>query len=273
MKFHIPNTWLSSKLNVHLVGAGGTGSHMLDGLVTLDFTLRKLGHPGLNVTVYDPDSVSEANAARSQFYSHDVGHNKAIVLVNRINQFHDLEWEANPYKFDIQHAINIKKSNLIISCVDSVRARREIDETLNRMHSYQGVPSYWLDTGNGSDFAQVVFGEHHPKNKRERADSMRLRTVTDLYPEMLNPELDPIDDEPSCSVMESITRQSMFINKTVATHALFLLGSIFSEGGLDNHHGFFINMKYGTTAPLKIDIDTWRRMQGKKPIMKKKAAD
>jgi PRTRC genetic system ThiF family protein len=269
MKFQLPRHWLDKTVQVQLVGAGGNGSHMLDGLITLNFTLRKLGHPGLMVTVYDPDEVSETNIARSQFYKQDIGHNKAIVLVNRINQFHNLNWQAIPCLFDENVSRHANGSNLVISCVDSVKARREIHSMLAYLHRMKHPDQYWLDMGNGADFAQVILGQYFPPSKREPVSSLRLRTVTDLYPEMLNPESDPVDDLPSCSVTESIHRQSMFINKTAATYALYLLSSIFTEGGLDSHHGYFINMKSGTTAPLKIDPDTWRRMQGKKPIRKK----
>ena len=42
-------------VTVNIIGAGGTGSQVLTGMARLDVTLRALGHPGLFVTVYDPD--------------------------------------------------------------------------------------------------------------------------------------------------------------------------------------------------------------------------
>lgn len=271
MKFHIPNAWLKEPLKIHLVGAGGNGSHMADGLVTLAFTLKKLGHPGLDVTFYDCDEVSETNIARSQFYAHDIGHNKAIVLVNRINQFHNLNWKAVPANFDYSNRHLLKGSNLIITCVDSVKARRDIQGVLAYLHKQGDKDNYWLDMGNGANFGQVIFGQFRPPKEREPSDCLRLKTVTDLYPEMLDESKDPVDaDTPSCSVMESLFKQGMFINKLVATNALYLLSSIFTEGGLDSHHGMFINAKSGITSPLRIDPDAWRRMAGKPPIKKNK---
>ena len=44
-------------VTVNLIGAGGTGSQVLTCLARLDVTLRALGHPGLSVTLYDPDIV------------------------------------------------------------------------------------------------------------------------------------------------------------------------------------------------------------------------
>lgn len=49
---------------VNIIGAGGTGSQVLTCMARLDVTLRALGHPGLFVTLYDPDIVTEANIGR-----------------------------------------------------------------------------------------------------------------------------------------------------------------------------------------------------------------
>ena len=54
-------------VTVNLIGAGGTGSQVLTNLARLDVTLRALGHPGLFVTLYDPDIVTEANIGRQLF--------------------------------------------------------------------------------------------------------------------------------------------------------------------------------------------------------------
>lgn len=64
-------------VTVNLIGAGGTGSQVLTGLARLDVTLRALGHPGLFVTLYDPDIVTEANIGRQLFGYSDMGLNKA----------------------------------------------------------------------------------------------------------------------------------------------------------------------------------------------------
>lgn len=272
MKFPVPSIWLEKPIQIDLIGAGGNGSHCLDSLITMNYSLRKLGHPGIHVTVYDPDEVSETNLARSQFYPQDLGHNKAIVLVNRVNQFHNLNWQAYPGKFDYNIRHYMKGSHLVISCVDSVASRRDVHEVLAYMYKNADQRQYWLDMGNGDSYGQVILGQFHPPKKRERQDSLRLRTVTDLNPQMLDASNDPVDaDTPSCSVLESLTRQGMFINKAVATHAMYLLGSIFTQGGLDSHHGYFINMKAGSTSPLNIDPNTWRRMQGLPPIKRRLA--
>lgn len=67
-------------VTVNLIGGGGTGSQVLTNLARLDVTLRALGHPGLFVTLYDPDIVTEANIGRQLFGYSDLGLNKANCL-------------------------------------------------------------------------------------------------------------------------------------------------------------------------------------------------
>lgn len=51
-------------VTVNVIGAGGTGSQVVTSLARMDTALRKLGHPGLFVRVYDPDTVGESNIGR-----------------------------------------------------------------------------------------------------------------------------------------------------------------------------------------------------------------
>ena len=93
-RFFIPTTLLERPVTVWLLGAGGTGSELLDGLARLHAALLALGHPGgLQVTVWDGDLVSTANLGRQRFWPVDVGHPKATVLVQRLNLFAGLAWE------------------------------------------------------------------------------------------------------------------------------------------------------------------------------------
>lgn len=74
-------------VTVNIIGAGGTGSQVLTCMARLDVTLRTLGHPGLFVTLYDPDTMTEANIGRQLFSPSELGLNKAQCLVKRINYF------------------------------------------------------------------------------------------------------------------------------------------------------------------------------------------
>ena len=56
------------------------------------------GHPsGLSVTAIDGDRISAANCVRQPFSESGIGLFKSVVLINRLNLFWALEWEAVPH--------------------------------------------------------------------------------------------------------------------------------------------------------------------------------
>ncbi len=81
-------------VTVNLIGAGGTGSQVLTCLARLDTALRRLGHPGLFITLYDSDIVTEANIGQQFFSPSDISLNKAQSLVTRMNNFFGNDWKA-----------------------------------------------------------------------------------------------------------------------------------------------------------------------------------
>ena len=113
--------------------------------------------------------------------------------------------------------------------------------------------SYWLDLGNNADSGQFILGE--PLNERNRRAKLRLRTATELYPEICDQALD--DGEPSCSAIEALERQEPYVNSTLAQHALALLARLFRYGEI-SYHGGFINLATGATSVLRID-PTYRK--------------
>ncbi len=116
---------------------------------------------------------------------------------------------------------------------------------------------YWLDTGNNANSGQFILGE--PLNYENRRTGNRLRTVADLYPEVVNTELEE-DSLPSCSAAEALERHEPFVNTTLANHSLSLLAHLFRYGTIE-HHGGFVNLATGHTTPLRIDPATWHRIR------------
>ena len=82
-RVHYTDSYLMSPqhpVTVNLIGAGGTGSQVLTCLARLDTALRGLGHPGLFVTLYDPDTVTEANIRRQTTFSGMTGRRKRTSI-------------------------------------------------------------------------------------------------------------------------------------------------------------------------------------------------
>jgi len=256
---HILPSGLLSRRPVHIlvVGAGGSGSAIVMGLPYLHQAMRAWGHAhGLEVTLMDGDAVSETNCVRQPFSWSDVGQNKAMVLINRINLFWGTKWNAEPACFDetTLRSNHDRNPDLLIGCVDTRAARGVIERSVCKKSSYV---TYWLDLGNNASSGQFVLGQ--PLNGRNRRKAERLRTVSELYPEIADAAAgeDPL---PSCSAVEALERQEPFINQTLAACALAMLARLFRYGRLIHHGGFF-NAGTGQMTALPVDPDLWRRIR------------
>jgi PRTRC genetic system ThiF family protein len=239
---------------IMLVGCGGNGSAVLLQLPYLHQALRAWGHPGLHVTVYDGDRVSETNTVRQPFAVADVGHNKATVLVSRLNAFWGFRWEALPSFLPTDKPNIFDSSDVVISCVDTRKARKQIYDLLRRRHS---LWPYWMDLGNSATSGQFVLGVVPCEKHRKRSE--RLPCVVDLYPEIADESLED-DTMPSCSAMEALERQEPYINQTLAAESLAMLTRLLRYGTISYHGGMF-NAEVGSTVPLLIDHDQWERMR------------
>jgi len=255
VEHRLPSDLVSQRpLKVLVVGAGGTGSAVVMGLPYLDQAMRVWGSAGLDVVLMDADVVSETNCVRQPFSRSDIGQNKANVLINRINLFWGTRWSATPQLF---HARSFERSqdrtpDILIGCVDSRAARKAIEETLTRSSS---STCYWLDLGNNAASGQYVLGQ--PLNGRNRRKADRLRTVSELYPEIADTEVGE-DSLPSCSAAEALDRQEPFINQTLASSALAMLAQLFRYGSI-THHGAFFNAKTGQMSALPVDPQLWSK--------------
>lgn len=244
---------LKHRVRVLVVGCGGNGSAIACGLPYLHQALLAYGHPeGIHVTLLDPDVISQTNCVRQPFSQSEVGLYKSVVLANRLNLFWGLEWEGIPERLDPKRRLD--GVDIVIGCVDTRKARAAIA----KCSADWSEVDYWLDLGNNADSGQFVLGE--PLNRRNRRHRLRLRTVSELFPEAIQGDLDE-DDLPSCSAVEALDRQEPFVNPTLANHALALLARLFRYGTLSYHGAFVSISSIAAVQPLPIDLKFWRRLR------------
>jgi len=254
MKHSLQSDLLTKPVKILLVGAGGTGSRMLEKLVCLHKALKAKGHPhGFDVVVVDPDTVSPANIGRQAFYPGDVGAYKADILVTRANMaLEDAVWSSCVAKLDTQS--NLFGYDIVIGAVDNRAARLGI---LRGLENTMSGLRYWMDMGNRRADGQVVLGQVSSRRKVGE-DKLRLPHVGELYPELIDPAFEDSDDTPSCSLAESLEKQSLFINPTLADFAGNLLWNLFTKGEIDTH-GVFVNLDRMVVTPLRVDPAVWAR--------------
>lgn len=249
----LPADLLRRSVHVLVVGCGGTGGAIAGGLPYLHQAMLAAGHPGgLDVTLMDGDTISLTNCVRQPFGQNEIGLSKAVVLATRLNLFWGLHWTAVPSHLTVNS--DVAKVDLLIGCVDSRAARQTISRLVGGMRSRV---AYWLDLGNAADSGQFVLGQ--PLNGRNGRSAVRLRTASELFPEVVEPDLDD-QSEPSCSAVEALERQEPYVNQVLAYHALGLLGRLFRYGRIE-HHGALVHVGLNRVQPLAVDPEVWRRLR------------
>lgn len=123
--------------NVHLVGAGGTGSIVLEPLIRL-LTYHPNGTT--NINVHDADHYSESNSTRQLFDPEFLDKNKAEALVTRYQHICP-SLVAHPHYLTAERLIrNIEdfpllNNLLVILAVDNERSRHNIIKALDSTHN------------------------------------------------------------------------------------------------------------------------------------------
>ena len=163
---HVPQVnWRNRRIVITIIGCGGTGSQIATGMPYLHQALLASGHPyGLRVFLIDGDRITETNCVRQPFSRSEVGLYKAVVLINRLNMFWGLDWEAVPHF--VRCGQDVPDSDFVISCVDT-RAARAVIARVVSLKSRRFL--YLLDTGNLADRGQFVLGQPLRKDRKDRA--------------------------------------------------------------------------------------------------------
>ena len=262
-KVHFTDNALINPTNpvtVNLIGAGGTGSQVLTALARMNHALTELNHAGLSVRLWDDDVITEANLGRQLFAESELGLDKSVALINRINRFFGTNWKAETQKFvkdDLGKLQSNMKSEIYISCVDSVKSRFDIAEILNELKIdksyYRNQCKYWIDFGNSQFTGQVLLstiGNIKQPNSEKYETVENLPFITEEFGEILKVS-ESEDDTPSCSLAEALEKQDLFINSTLAQMGSSLLWSLF-RNGLTENRGFFLNLKNFQSQPIKL---------------------
>jgi PRTRC genetic system ThiF family protein len=273
MKQHYTAQYLlkpTHRVTVNLIGCGGTGSQVLSALSRMNEALTALDHPGLLVTVFDGDQVTEANVGRQLYSPADIGQNKASVSVTRVNRYFATDWRAAPvmYSAAALKGDNYTRANITISCVDSAAARIRIGALNKKTRKMEPDQDqfYWLDFGNLHKTGQVVLGtvgevDQNPY-KGEKFGVVNAATIAAaanrvaVLPDVIAmfPELKKIKEKnqgPSCSLAQALGKQDLFINSALANLGCNILWSLFRKGVI-THHGLYLNLDTMNVNPIKI---------------------
>lgn len=177
--------------------------------------------------------------------------NKAEALATRYNRMYGYEWLAIPEYFTEKRFNNVH-GNIYISFVDTVAARRAIDTCfkynigqIRSIDDYHNRFILWIDAGNTANCSNVF------------CSMLGQNTIIDQYPNLQDDVITP-----SCSTIQALKNQSLFINVfTADIVANILWEAIYENKDLPNIVYFnqeFLNIK-------KVYENTDKQPKSRKP--------
>jgi PRTRC genetic system ThiF family protein len=250
---------------MHLIGCGGTGSHIATGLGALAMKLRE-GGKTCQLVFHDGDRVEQRNVGRQLFTVADIGQAKSAVLAQRVSRAYGLVVShSGHFMGGRAYALDSESLNVFVGAVDTPAARQSIHK---RVLSARGQV-WWLDCGNSNHSGQIALG-NSASAKRLPAPSA-LGLIRDLpapsliYPELIRPVAKA--RRQNCAEALHTGEQGLMINRLMAAWALGLLHDFLFD--TVRFHALDVDLHTGGTRPHRLDeYFATQAVQPKKTVAK-----
>ena len=188
---------VKDKLNIHVIGAGGTGGYFLC------FLARLLAGGEHVIHVYDGDRVEPKNLKRQNFTMDELDLNKAEAICNRISKeilqaptmvaHSEYLTEKDELLAEILASLEDDQSLVLVLAVDNIATRKLVNDLLMDDLVQEQILTIALDSGNDMQGGQIVlYGNATVSYKPllEKSSKGMLPSMLQVYP-----ELDKIKDE------------------------------------------------------------------------------
>jgi len=224
-----------------LVGCGGTGGFVADGLA-------RLLPRNIDLILIDMDTVEEGNLNRQSFTAADVGLFKSEALAKRL---------AGKYQRPIQYSVlpvgaGELPKGIIVGCLDNGPARQAIAD-----HLHDG--QWWVDSGNGRNFGQVLLGNSTTEKLRPSfvADlCFRLPLPTIQLPALLA----QVPRQLSCAEAVAADEQGPTINQAMGALVVEVVRRIIE--GTCPWMQLYLDLDAGTLTPTMASPEVVSRLTG-----------
>ena len=255
---------MSEDKKILVVGCGGTGSFVAEGLCRLLIGCDD------TIILVDPDRVEPHNLLRQQFFPGDVGKFKSQVLAERLSRQYGrvIAYSVYPYMHDLIHkdwggGLHTEAAQgIIISCVDNAAARREIAGTMR-------YGNWWLDVGNGYSSGQVLIGNINNYQAylegcfdKENQIVYGLPIPSLQLPSLLSPLTKPVIKDLDCAEAVAAEEQSPVINQSMAVLVLEFIHRLMQQRL--TWMGAYLDMEAGTLQTVPAEPEIVARMLGVK---------
>lgn len=201
----------NSVSNIVIIGCGGVTSWMIAPLIKL---LNGSEHKP-NLVLVDGDTIEERNLERQWFDESDIGQNKAVALIGKLDDDYPIEPAVTDY-FTDGARLPVNGLSLYLGCADNHAARRAILSTVDREGGWAIIA--------GNEYTEAEAYYYEP---RMRGTEMDPRIY---YPAILTDHTgDPTRPEGCTGAAAIASPQLVLANFSAANHALWLLYHHFVE--------------------------------------------
>ena len=260
MPYYLDNAFLLDNPWITVVGCGGTGGFVAEGLCRL-FQGREA-----TIVLVDHDRVEPHNLLRQNFYAEDVGKFKSQALADRLARayrrpvgysvypFRDEDSRPNEHRYPGLPAYG---DSLIIGCADNDAARRAMAECL------PGDPRRWLiDAGNDTNWGQVLVGNVAEQVTLEEppfaGETFHLAPAPTLQRPDLLTAVSTRPPDVDCAAALDLTDQDPTINQMMASLVLQMVRRMVA--GSCPFMGLYLDMEQGTVTPSYVTPEAVERV-------------
>ena len=236
-----------NRFEVVVAGCGGTGGFAAEGLC-------RILPPNALLVLVDHDRVAERNLIRQNFTREDLGQIKSEALACRLSRKYQrpVAYSTLPIGFT-----PLKDAGIVAGCVDNGPARRDIARIFTR-HEYP-PPAWWIDSGNGENYGQVLIGNCPDKaGYTMQADKSKWRWLP--LPTVQRPDL--LAQQPPARNCADISEQGPTINQGMAALVIEVIRRMIE--GTCSWLQLYLDMSTGTLSPVLATPEAIEDIIGKK---------
>lgn len=182
---------IKKQLNIHVIGAGGTGGYAIEYLTRLFAGTKNRIH------AWDGDTIEIKNLKRQNFNFDEVDVNKATAIINRLNQsiYQPPVLEDHPtyitskeeFAMDLLLDTDDDESLIIVLAVDNINTRKLINDAVMNDLRDADMPVIILDSGNDDQGGQVVLYTNYEVSYTPAMSlpiKSNLGTMLQIFPEL-----------------------------------------------------------------------------------------
>ena len=260
MPYYLDNAFLLDNPWITVVGCGGTGGFVAEGLCRL-FQGRQA-----TIVLVDHDRVEPHNLLRQNFYAEDVGRFKSQALADRLARAYRRPVGYSVYAFREEDSrpdggrypgLPSYGNSLLIGCADNAAARRAMAESL------PGDPRRWLiDSGNDTNWGQVLIGNVADRDFGDEqafaGETCHLLPAPTVQRPDLLTAVSTTPPDVDCAAALDLTDQDPTINQMMASLVLQVVRRM--AAGTCPFMGLYLDMEQGTVTPTYATPETVARV-------------